>query len=63
MRNLVNNCRNFSHEGTEAQRKDMNFELLPGKEESIAKRIVEAAYTLHKKIGQGLLEEACEVCF
>ena len=41
----------------------MNFEPLSEKEESIAKRIVDAAYTVHKKIGPGLLEKVYEVCF
>ena len=41
----------------------MNFEPLSEKEESIAERIVDAAYTLHKKIGPGLLEKVYEVCF
>ncbi|MBU4305774.1 MAG: hypothetical protein KJ893_09200 [Candidatus Omnitrophica bacterium] len=53
-KNLADNCRNFSHQGTKAQRKDtltgtgMNFEPLSEKEESIAERIVDAAYALHK---------------
>ena len=41
----------------------MNFAPLSEKEESIAKRIVDAAYTVHKKIGPGLLEKVYEVCF
>ena len=33
------------------------------REESIAKKIVDAAYTVHKRIGPGLLEKVYEVCF
>ncbi|MBU4304563.1 MAG: hypothetical protein KJ893_02905 [Candidatus Omnitrophica bacterium] len=43
----MNKVENFSHEGTKSQRKDMNFEPLSEKEESIAEGIVDAAYTLH----------------
>ena len=62
-RDLADNCRNFSRQGTKTQRKDISFEPLSEKEEFIAEGIVDAAYTVHKKIGPGLLEEACEVCF
>ena len=48
---------------TKAQRKDINFEPLSEKEESIAERIVDAAYTSRKKMGSGLLEKVYEVCF
>ena len=41
----------------------MNFQPLSEKEESIAERIVDAAYTVHKKLGPGLLEKVYEVCF
>lgn len=33
------------------------------KEESIAKKIVDAAYTVHKTLGPGLLEKVYEICF
>jgi len=33
------------------------------KEESIAKKIVDAAYAVHKTLGPGLLERVYEVCF
>jgi len=33
------------------------------KEEYIAKQIVDAAYTVHKKLGPGLLEKVYEICF
>jgi GxxExxY protein len=41
----------------------MNFKPLSKKEESIAKKIVYAAYTVHKTLGPGLLEKVYEVCF
>jgi len=41
----------------------MNFKPLSKKEESIAKKIVDAAYTVHKILGPGLLEKVYEVCF
>ena len=42
---------------------DKNFELLTQKEESIAQKIVDAAYTVHKILGPVLLERIYEVCF
>ncbi|MCK4329321.1 GxxExxY protein [candidate division WOR-3 bacterium] len=41
----------------------MNFTPLTEKEESIANKIVDAAYIVHKKLGPGLLEKIYEVCF
>ena len=41
----------------------MGFRPLSEKEESIATQIVDAAYTVHKKLGPGLLEKVYEVCF
>ena len=41
----------------------MEFEPLSEKEEYIARQIVDAAYTVHKKLGPGLLEKVYEVCF
>ena len=41
----------------------MNFKPLSKREESIAKKIVDAAYTVHKILGPGLLEKIYEVCF
>ena len=35
----------------------MNFKPLSEIEESIAKKIVDAAFTVHKKLGPGLLEK------
>jgi GxxExxY protein len=39
------------------------FKVLSKKEESIAEKIVDSAYTVHKILGPGLLERVYEVCF
>ena len=41
----------------------MNYKPLSKREESIAEKIVDAAYTVHKILGPGLLERVYEVCF
>ena len=41
----------------------MNYKPLSKREESIAEKIVNAAYTVHKILGPGLLEKVYEVCF
>lgn len=41
----------------------MKFKPLSDREEYIAKQIVDAAYTVHQKLGPGLLEKVYEVCF
>ena len=41
----------------------MNSVPLSNKEEAIAEKIVDAAYTVHKAMGPGLLEKIYEVCF
>jgi len=41
----------------------MSFKPLSNREEAIATKIVDAAFTVHKKIGPGLLEKVYEVCF
>ncbi len=41
----------------------MNYKPLSKREESIAEKIVGAAYTVHKILGPGLLEKVYEVCF
>lgn len=40
----------------------MSFKALSEREESIAQKIVDSAYTVHKKLGPGLLEKVYEVC-
>ena len=51
------------HEDTKPQRERMDFNKLSKTEETIAKKIVDAAYTVHKTLGPGLLEKIYEVCF
>ena len=41
----------------------MVFHKLSEIEEAIAKKIVDAAYSVHKILGPGLLEKVYEVCF
>jgi len=41
----------------------MRFSPLSEREEVIARKIVDAAYTVHKELGPGLLEKVYEVCF
>jgi GxxExxY protein len=41
----------------------MEFKILSKREESIAEKIVDAAFTVHKLLGPGLLERVYEVCF
>jgi GxxExxY protein len=39
------------------------FRPLSEKEEAVARKIVDAAYTVNKNLGPGLLEKVYEVCF
>ncbi len=41
----------------------MEFEKTSEREEKVATEIVDAAYTIHKALGPGLLEKVYEVCF
>ncbi len=41
----------------------MNLKPLTEKEEIVGKAIVNAAFTVHKNLGPGLLEKVYEVCF
>ncbi len=41
----------------------MKFEPLSDREEYISHKIVDAAYTVYKTLGPGLLEKIYEVCF
>ena len=41
----------------------MNLKPLSDKEEKIAKKVVDSAYTVHKELGPGLLEKIYEICF
>jgi GxxExxY protein len=40
-----------------------NYAPIPQDLEKIAKKIVDAAYTVHLRLGPGLLEKVYEVCF
>jgi len=39
------------------------YEKISQEEERIGKAVVNAAYTIHKELGPGLLEKVYEVCF
>jgi GxxExxY protein len=41
----------------------MKYKSLSKREESIAEKIVDAAFTVHKVLGPGLVERVYEVCF
>ena len=41
----------------------MNFKPLTDNEEVIANKIVDSAYSVHQKLGPGLIEKIYEVCF
>ena len=53
----------MGHKGNKTQRLQMNFTALSKEEEDIARKIVDAAYAVHKSLGPGLLERIYEVCF
>lgn len=42
---------------------EKKYEPLPAEYEAIAKKIVDAAYSVHKNLGPGLLEKVYEICF
>ena len=50
-----------NHQNTKTHKK--KFEILPKELEIIGKKIVDAAYTVHKTLGPGLLEKVYEICF
>ncbi len=41
---------------------EKNFEAIPNDLEVIGKKIVDSAYTVHKRLGPGLLEKVYEIC-
>ncbi|HTR81568.1 MAG TPA: GxxExxY protein, partial [Bacteroidota bacterium] len=51
------------HKNPKAQNMKGEFLPLAGEEELIARNIVDAAYTVHKNLGPGLLEKIYEACF
>jgi GxxExxY protein len=42
---------------------NQKFEPIPPELDVIGKKIVDAAYTVHKNLGPGLLEKVYEICF
>ena len=42
---------------------EKKYEPLPEEYEIIAKKIVDAAFSVHKNLGPGLLEKVYEICF
>ncbi len=44
-------------------KKIQQYDPLPEELEIIGKKIVDAAYTIHKNLGPGLLEKVYEICF
>ena len=50
-------------EDAKAQRGNMSLQDPSEKEEALGKKIVDAAFTVHKTLGPGLLEKVYEVCF
>ena len=49
------------HENTKLHKE--RFSRIDERTEQIAKMIVDAAYTVHKNLGPGLLEKVYEICF
>jgi GxxExxY protein len=50
-----------NRESTKSHKKQ--FEPVPSEIEDIGKKIVHAAYTVHRDLGPGLLEKVYEICF
>ncbi len=50
-----------NHQNTKTHEK--NFETISEELETIGKKIVNSAYTVHKRLGPGLLEKVYEICF
>lgn len=49
------------HQDTKSHKK--SFKPISNEQEIIGKKIVDAAYTIHKELGPGLLEKVFELCF
>jgi GxxExxY protein len=41
----------------------MNYKPLSEEIEIVAKKVIDAAYVIHKELGPGLLEKVYEICF
>ena len=50
-----------NHQDTKSHEKE--FEQIPAELDEIGKKIVHAAYLVHKALGPGLLEKVYEICF
>jgi hypothetical protein len=46
-----------------SKNKTFLYNKIPREYEEVGKKIVDAAYHVHKEIGPGLLEKVYEVCF
>lgn len=51
----------LNHKNTKSHQR--NYEPISSELEIIGKKIVDAAYTVHKNLGPGLLEKVYEICF
>ena len=60
---LCGNEKSFAPKHAEAPKRVVNYKPLSKREETIAEKIVDVAYTVHKILGPGLLERVYEVCF
>ena len=56
------NNNNFATKAQRHKENTMNFFPLSKEEEKIASEIVDAAYSVHKNLGPGLLERIYETC-
>ncbi|MBN2519043.1 MAG: GxxExxY protein [Bacteroidales bacterium] len=52
-----------SHRDRDTKVHKKSYEPIPADLELIGKKIVDAAYTIHKNLGPGLLEKLYEICF
>ncbi len=52
-----------NHQDPKVPTSTKKFEPISTRQELIAQKIVDAAYTVHKNLGPGLLEKVYEICF
>ena len=60
---LCGNERSFAPKHAGTLKRVVDYKLLSKREEPIAEKIVDSAYSVHKILGPGLLERVYEVCF
>lgn len=53
----------YSHKDPKTLKRSTGFKPISAEDELIAQKIVDAAYTVHKNLGPGLLESVYETCF